>query len=186
MIDRSTTKMKEVLSTCVYELKQPISTILEPDWDIRNSAEDENGLVARANSIKKDGFINPITCIRFGNKYKVIAGRRRLKAAKMIGLKEIPIYVKDDMDAELDHRRVALIENCHRKDMVNSERAHGFFEVYKMAGYKKEQVIGEKSIDNWFNGHNNGKQTGKNSIKLLWSFLNEVQKRMNYYMIPNS
>ena len=74
----------------------------------------------------------------------------------MIGLKEIPIYVKDDMNAELDHRRVALIENCHRKDMVNSERAHGFFEVYKMAGYTKDQVIkGVKSIDNWFS-HNTG------------------------------
>ena len=132
-------------------LTVPISQILEPDWDIRNTAEDENGLVALANSIKKDGFINPITCIKFGKKFKVIAGRRRLKAAKMIGLKEIPIYVKDDMNAELDHRRVALIENCHRKDMVGSERAHGFFEVYKMAGYDKQQVIkGVKAIDNWF------------------------------------
>ena len=137
----------------------PISTILEPDWDIRNSAEDENGLVALANSIKKDGFINPITCIKVGkNKYKLIAGRRRLKAAKMIGLKEIPIYVKDDMNAALDHKRVALIENCHRKDMVGSERAHGFFEVYKMAGYTKQQVIqGVKSIDNWFSHYTNHK-----------------------------
>lgn len=140
-------------------LTVPISTILEPDWDIRNSAEDENGLVALANSIKKDGFINPITCIKSGKKYKVIAGRRRLKAAKMIGLKEIPIYVKNDMNAELDHKRVALIENCHRKDMVNSERAHGFFEVYKMAGYSKEHTIkGVKSIDNWFS-HNTGNKT---------------------------
>ena len=89
-----------------------ISQIIEPDWDIRNTQEDENGLIALANSIKKDGFINPVTCIKAGkNKYKLIAGRRRLKAARMIGLKEIPIYVKDDMDAELDHKRVALIEN---------------------------------------------------------------------------
>ena len=130
----------------------PISQIIEPDWDIRNTQEDENGLIALANSIKKDGFINPVTCIKAGkNKYKLIAGRRRLKAARMIGLKEIPIYVKDDMDAELDHKRVALIENCHRKDMVGSERAHGFFEVYKMAGYTKQVVIsGVKAIDNWF------------------------------------
>lgn len=139
-------------------LTRPISDIIEPDWDIRNSHEDEAGIVALANSIKKDGFINPITCIKFGKKYKIIAGRRRFKAAKMIGLKEIPIYVKNDIDAEVDSRRVALIENCHRKDMVGSERAHGFFEVYKMAGYTKEQVIkGVKSIDNWFNDNNKNK-----------------------------
>lgn len=148
-------------------LTVPISQILEPDWDIRSSPEDQNGLIALANSIKKDGFINPITCIKSGkNKFKVIAGRRRLKAAKMIGLKEIPIYIKDDMmNAELDHRRVALIENCHRKDMVNSERAHGFFEVYKMAGYDKQQVIkGVKAIDNWFS-HKKGSERDWNELR---------------------
>ena len=42
-----------------------------------------------------------------------------------------------------------FVEIC--KDMVNSERAYGFFEVYKMAGYTKQQVIkGVKAIDNWF------------------------------------
>ena len=156
-----------------------ISEILEPEWDIRSSAEDEKGLLALANSIKKDGFINPITCIKFGKKYKVIAGRRRLKAAKMIGLKEIPIYVKDDLDAELDFRRVALIENCHRKDMVNSERAHGFFEVYKMAGYTKEQVIkGVKSIDNWFSNNNNSKTDWEKHKTFMFS---KEPKRKDIY-----
>ena len=137
-----------------------IDNVTAADWDIRNSPEDEAGIIALANSIKKDGFINPLTCIKSGNKFVVIAGRRRLKAAKLIHLKEVPVYLRDDIDEAVALRRVALIENCHRKGMIHSERAHGFFEVYKQAGYTKEQTIGGvKSIDNWFD-HNRNVENG--------------------------
>ena len=139
-------------------LTVPISSVYAADWDVRSSKEDENGLLMLANSIKRDGFINPITCIKRGKKYEVIAGRRRLKAAKMIGLKEIPIYIKQDASADLDSRRVALIENLHRKDMRDSERGRGFLTIFQMAGYSDQQVIqGVKSIDNWFSDHTNHK-----------------------------
>lgn len=129
-----------------------INKILTPDWDVRLREENESGLKALANSIKVDGFINPITCIREGDKYKIIAGRRRFKAAKLIGLTEVPIYVKDDITSEdMSAKRVALIENVIREDMADSERAYAFYEIFKMAGYTKKQVLkGVKSIDNWF------------------------------------
>ena len=136
----------------------PIVQLTDTDWDVRSTKEDEAGIIALRNSIKLDGIINPLTVVRLDGKLQVIAGRRRLKAAKLAGLDKVPIYIKDDTTSLLTAKRLAMFENCHRKDMLDSERAKAFFMIFEEAGYDEDQVIhGVKAIDNWFSNHTKNK-----------------------------
>lgn len=75
---------------------------------------DENEILALAESIKIHGIRQPLTVFLSNNKYEVVSGERRLKAAKLIGLKKVPcIIIKDSAQADA----IALIENIHRKDL---------------------------------------------------------------------
>ncbi len=69
-----------------------------------------------ASSIKKQGIIQPITVRKMGyDKYQLISGERRLRAAKIAGLSEIPCYIRVANDEQM--LEMALIENIHRKDL---------------------------------------------------------------------
>ena len=139
-------------------LEVSLTEIVMSKWDVRRYPEDKEELEALAESIAKDGLINPITVTPTeGGKYQVIAGRRRYRACKHLGLKTIPVYVKFDTNFdETDLRRITLIENIHRKGLVNMEKAHGVKAVYESAGYPVDDAIhGVKSIDNWFANHEN-------------------------------
>lgn len=75
---------------------------------------DENEILALAESIKIHGIRQPLTVFLSNNKYEVVSGERRLKAAKLIGLKKVPcIIIKDSNQADA----IALVENIHRKDL---------------------------------------------------------------------
>jgi ParB family transcriptional regulator, chromosome partitioning protein len=96
-------------------------------------------------SIKTDGIINPITVsIKNGtDKYEITAGRRRFKACKMLGFKEIPVRIKklETNTAEenkSEKHRIALMENLHRKDLSDIEKAEGILSVYTNAGYRPD------------------------------------------------
>jgi len=126
------------------------------EWDTRKkrqeNAEELQGL---ANSLKEHGFINPITCVKAGNKYRVIAGRRRLAAAKMIGLKTVPVYVNKNVTNE---KTITLLENLAREDLTDTEAGRGFIAVYESEGFPASEAIhGVKSIDNWFSHNTNNK-----------------------------
>ncbi len=69
-----------------------------------------------ASSIKKQGIIQPITVRKMGyDKYQIISGERRLRAAKVAGLTEVPCYIRVANDEQM--LEMALIENIHRKDL---------------------------------------------------------------------
>lgn len=69
-----------------------------------------------ASSIKKQGIIQPITVRKMGyDKYQLISGERRLRAAKVAGLTEVPCYIRVANDEQM--LEMALIENIHRKDL---------------------------------------------------------------------
>lgn len=69
-----------------------------------------------AESIKKQGIIQPITVRKLGyDQYQVISGERRLRAAKIAGLNEVPCYIRVANDEQM--LEMALIENIHRKDL---------------------------------------------------------------------
>ena len=102
--------------------------LLEPnDYQPRGHMEDER-LEDLANSIKAHGIIQPIIARRLeGNRFQIIAGERRWRAAQRAGLQKVPVVLKD-VGAEEKKRRLemALIENIQREDLNPIEQAQAY------------------------------------------------------------
>ena len=81
----------------------------------------EDEILGLSSSIKEHGIINPILVRKIGNKYEIIAGERRYKAAVLAGLENVPVIIKDLTDK--DSAEIALLENIQRKDMTSIEEA---------------------------------------------------------------
>jgi len=79
------------------------------------SSFDEDGLQELADSIRQRGLLQPIVCRRVNNKFELIAGERRVRAARMAGLTEIPAVVREADDNQVTVDR--LIENLQREDL---------------------------------------------------------------------
>ncbi|MEK7226532.1 MAG: ParB/RepB/Spo0J family partition protein, partial [Bacteroidota bacterium] len=77
---------------------------------------DEQSLQELANSIKLNDIIQPITVSRLpSGKYRLVSGERRLRAAKIAGIRDIPAYIRQTNDAQL--LELALLENLQREDL---------------------------------------------------------------------
>jgi len=85
---------------------------------------DTQSIEELAQSIKEKGVIQPLLVRRKGDSYELIAGERRLRAANLLSLKEIPIIVRDVDDR--DSLELALIENIQRQELNAIEEAHAF------------------------------------------------------------
>jgi ParB family chromosome partitioning protein len=81
-------------------------------------------LVELAQSIEANGIIQPIIVMKKGDRYQLVAGERRWRAAKLAGLAEVPVVVQDFADDRL--LEVTLIENIQREDLNPIEVAHAF------------------------------------------------------------
>jgi ParB family chromosome partitioning protein len=92
-----------------------------------------------AASIREKGVLEPILVRQIGpNKYQIISGERRYRAAAMIGLDEIPAIELDVDDKE--QLEIALIENIQRKDLTAFEEAEGFYVLQQKFGYTHEKI----------------------------------------------
>lgn len=107
---------------------------------------DEESLAELASSIKELGVISPITLRKNeDNTYMIIAGERRYRAAKALGLKTIPAYVKTAADDQV--MEMALIENIQREDLNAIEIALTFFRLiqeYKLTQERLSERVGKK------------------------------------------
>ncbi len=104
-------------------LELPLNTILPNKLQPRE-AFDELALQGLAASIKKNGIIQPIVVQRNGNKYEIIAGERRFRAAQIANLDSIPAIVRDV--SELENISFALIENIQREGLNPIEEAKAY------------------------------------------------------------
>ena len=118
-------------------LEVPVEAVRPNPRQPRNVFQDE-ALDALASSIQEVGVLQPIVVRRVGSGYELIAGERRLRAAKLAGLATIPIVVRDSDDAE--SLREALIENIHREDLNPIELADAFRELLEELGLKQETL----------------------------------------------
>ena len=107
---------------------------------------DEESLTELANSIRELGVISPVTLRKNDDEtYLIIAGERRFRAAKSIGLTSIPAYVKTAADEEV--MEMALIENIQREDLNAIEIALTFYrlmEEYKLTQDRLSDRVGKK------------------------------------------
>lgn len=99
---------------------------------------DEEALNELTQSIKLHGVINPIVVNKEGERFMIIAGERRYRAATIAGLKTIPAIVMDIGEKKV--REIALIENLQREDLNAVEAAKGIKELMDRYGLTQEQV----------------------------------------------
>lgn len=99
---------------------------------------DDEALGELSESIKSYGILNPLSVRLRGGKYELVAGERRLRAAKLAGLREVPCILLD-VNME-DASLIALVENLQRKDLDFIEEASGIRQLIRMFGMSQEEA----------------------------------------------
>ena len=118
-------------------LEVPVNAIAPNPKQPRTRFDDE-AIDALALSIREVGILQPIVVRKAGAGYELIAGERRLRAARKAGLATVPVVVRDTEDA--DTLREALIENIHREDLGPIELAEAFRQLLEELGLKQEDL----------------------------------------------
>ena len=99
---------------------------------------DEDALMELADSIKQFGIIQPLIVQEKNGFYEIIAGERRWRAAKLAGLKEVPVIVKDYTDLEVVE--ISLIENIQRENLNPIEEALAYKRLLNEFNLKQDEV----------------------------------------------
>lgn len=118
-------------------LEIPVEAVAPNPRQPRTSFEDE-ALESLAASIQEVGVLQPIVVRKAGTGFELIAGERRLRAAKLAGLATVPAVIRESDDTE--SLREALIENIHREDLNPIELAEAFRELLDELGLRQETL----------------------------------------------
>ena len=113
-------------------------TKIEPNREQPRKYFDEEALNELAESIKHYGLISPILVQDKKDHYEIIAGERRWRAAKIAGLKEVPVIIREYTEREI--AEIALIENVQREDLNPIEEAMGYKRLIEEFDLKQEEV----------------------------------------------
>jgi len=128
----------QVVEEATTAMRVAIANIEVNPHNPRNNF-DPQSLQELANSIKLHDIIQPLTVSKTTkNKYQLIAGERRFRAAKLAGLKDVPVYIRQANDAEL--LELALIENLQREDLNAIEIGLSYQRMMDELSYTQEQV----------------------------------------------
>ncbi|MBR6641436.1 MAG: ParB/RepB/Spo0J family partition protein, partial [Clostridia bacterium] len=130
-----TTKEKKKVLDSVVELNV---TDVEPMPNQPRKVFDEKKLEELADSVREHGVIQPIIVEKADEGYHIVAGERRWRAAKIVGLKTIPAIVKDYTESK--RKQVALIENIQREDLNVMEVARALKELMEIDEYTVTEV----------------------------------------------
>jgi ParB family chromosome partitioning protein len=113
-------------------------TIVEPNREQPRKAFDEEALNELAESIKQFGLLQPILVQDRKDHYEIIAGERRWRAAKLAGVKEVPVIVKKLTEQEI--MEISLIENIQREDLNPIEEAQAYKRLLTEFNLKQDEV----------------------------------------------
>lgn len=111
---------------------------IEPNREQPRKKFDDESISALAESIKQHGILQPLLVRPYGSGYQIVAGERRWRAARMLGLSEVPVQIKDLSD--LEAMQLALIENLQRENLNPVEEAKGYSELVESFGMTQEDV----------------------------------------------
>lgn len=152
-------------SSSAYNPKFDINKIEPNPYQPRMHIDPEE-LIEIADSIREKGVIQPliITKDKNSDKYLLIAGERRLRAAQLAGLKEVPIVVKESSPQEM--LELALIENIQRKDLNPLEEAYAYEQMIEEFGVSQDDIAKKVGLN---------RVTITNKIRLL-SIPDEVKE----------
>lgn len=112
--------------------------LVEPNKDQPRKDFDPDKLAALAESIKEHGMVQPIVAVKENDYYRIVAGERRWRASKSIGLKTVPVIVKEY--SVLQAEEIALVENLQRENLNAIEEANGYRRLMDTYGLTQEEV----------------------------------------------
>ena len=112
--------------------------LIDPNKDQPRKVFDQTALNELASSIKTHGIIQPIVLNKVGNRYMIIAGERRWRAAQVAGLKTVPAIIKNYDSKQI--REIAIIENLQREDLNPMEAARAIKQLMDEYGWTQEVV----------------------------------------------
>lgn len=113
-------------------------TMVEPNRKQPRKNFDEDALQELSESIKQFGVIQPILVQDRKDHYEIIAGERRWRAAKLAGLKEVPVIIRDYSEREI--MEISLIENIQREDLNPIEEAQAYKRLLTEFNLKQDEV----------------------------------------------
>ena len=111
---------------------------VEPNRNQPRKKFEEDALLELSDSIKQFGIIQPLIVQKRKDYYEIIAGERRWRAAKMAGLKEVPVIIKDYSEQEIVE--ISLIENIQRENLNPIEEAMAFKKLLQEFNLKQDEV----------------------------------------------
>lgn len=131
----------------VSQLRHLKISDIKPDRDQPRRQFDEDSLHELADSIKEHGILQPIVVIAAGDKFEIVAGERRWRAAQMAGIEKIPALVRT---LTSQHRlEVALIENLQRQDLNPLETATAYLKLQQQFNLTLDEIgkrVGGKAV----------------------------------------
>lgn len=139
------TEVKEKIIEKVVEkvVEKPVEqkiklSLIEPNREQPRKKFDEEALQELSDSIKQYGIIQPLVVKKNADYYEIIAGERRWRAAKMAGMKEVPVIIKEYTDQEIVE--ISLIENIQRENLNPIEEAIAYKRLLDEFHLKQEEV----------------------------------------------
>ena len=144
-------------------------TEVEPNREQPRKNFNEDALLELADSIKQYGVIQPLIVQKKSDHYEIIAGERRWRAAKMAGVKEIPVIIKDYTDQQV--MEISLIENIQREDLNPVEEAMAYKNLMEEFHLKQDEIAEKVS---------KSRTAVTNSMRLL-----KLDKRVQQMMIDD-
>lgn len=115
----------------------PISKV-KPNKGQPRKTFDETELSELADSIKQNGILQPILVRKHGTSYEIVAGERRYQAAKLAGLDEVPVVIREISDEDVF--KLALIENLQRSNLTPLEEARGYRQLLDEKDLTQEEL----------------------------------------------
>ena len=146
-------------------------TMVEPNREQPRKNFDEDALMELAESIKQHGLLQPILVQDRKDHYEIIAGERRWRAAKLAGLKEVPVVIKNLSEQEIVE--ISLIENIQRENLNPIEEAQAYKKLLNEFNLKQDEVAERVS---------KSRTAVTNSMRLL-KLCDEVQQMVINEMI---
>lgn len=112
---------------------------IEPNRDQPRKYFSDEAITALAESIREHGILQPILVRPLSSgSYQIVAGERRWRAARMLGLSEVPVNIKEISD--LEAMQIAIIENLQRENLNPVEEARGYDELIEKYGMTQDRV----------------------------------------------
>ena len=163
-------KISDIVENGILQVK--INKV-EPNRTQPRKNFDEDALSELSESIKQFGIIQPLVVQKKDDYFEIIAGERRWRAAKLAGLKEVPVIVKDYSEQEVVE--IALIENIQREDLNPIEEAQAYKRLLTEFNLKQDQLAERVS---------KSRTAITNSMRLL-KLSDEVQQMVIENIISN-